>query len=226
MASTKIWIEQCKYKRGERFINRLQSLPISVFPRSSEPFGYTYGIWGARWWQWLLSIPKSHSPAFDSDGSNANVNQNDPNVFFLCQTCEEGTPIIPNRTVSVPAGRSILMPVINWISVLHVDGETDQELRDLAIMRMDVIGNLQIKINGLEVSEGIDEYRAQSPFFESFLPDDNILKLPSGPIRAVSDGYWLFFRPLDVDTKISSFGSCSSGATQIGANYNLLIDHE
>lgn len=172
-----------------------------------------------------MSIPKSVNPAYDSNGANANANQNDPNVFFLCQTYEEGVPSVPNRTVIVPAGRSIFLPIINWISILHNDGETDQELIEIATKRMDVARNLQITVNGLTVEEGLKEYRVQSAFFEMTLPDDNILASPSGLIRAVSDGYWLFFKPLEANTRLSSYGSCSSGATKIGVKYNLSIEH-
>jgi hypothetical protein len=203
----------------------LQFLPISIFPIHSKPFGYTYEEWSARWWQWLLSIPKSKNPAFDSTGANANVNQNYPNVFFLCQTYEEGAPSIANRAVTVPAGRSIFMPIINWISILHIDGETEQESIEIANKRMDVVANLLITINGLTVKNGLEKYRVRSAFFEITLPEDNILALPSGLIRAISDGYWLFFKPLEGDTKISSFGSCSSGSTRIGVSYNLSIEH-
>jgi hypothetical protein len=203
----------------------MQSLPISIFPIHSKPFGYTYEEWSAKWWQWLLSIPKSKNPALDSTGANAHINQNYPNVFFLCQTYQEGVPPIPNRTVTVPAGRSIFMPIINWISIMHNDGETEQESIQIANKRMDVVANLQISINELTVKNGLEKYRAQSAFFEIALPEDNILALPSGLIRAISDGYWLFFKPLEGDTKITSFGSCSSGATRIGVSYNLSIEH-
>lgn len=208
-----------------RLVDALQPLPISVFPIHSKPFGYTYGVWSGRWWQWLLSIPKSSSPAFDPNGANANTGQNDPNVFFLCQTYEEGVPSVPNRTVNVPEGRSIFLPIINWISILHIDGETDQQLIEIATKRMDAAANLQITLNGLTVEKGLEEYRVQSAFFEIALPDDNILSLPSGLIRAVSDGYWFFFKPLEGNAKLSSFGSCSSGATKLGVNYNLSIEH-
>ena len=56
----------------------MQSTSIPLFPIESRPYGLTYGEWSARWWQWLLSVPKSRSPAVDASGDNANVNQNDP----------------------------------------------------------------------------------------------------------------------------------------------------
>jgi hypothetical protein len=201
----------------------MQSQPIAIFPIVSKPYGYTYGEWSARWWQWLLSIPKSKNPAFDSTGANANIDQNYRNVFFLCQTYESA-PTVPNRTVTVPSGKSIFMPIINWVSILHIDGETDQELIDNAIKKMDVLANLKIAINGFIIKKGLEVYRAQSPIFEIMLPEDNIVGSPSGPARAVSDGYWLFLEPLDSNTSITSFGSCSSGATKIGVSYNLSFE--
>ena len=117
------------------------------------------------------------------------------------------------------------MPIINWISILHIDGETDQELIEIANKGMDVVANLQITINGFTVKNGLEESQVQSPFFGVTLPEGNILGSPSGPIRAVSDGYWYFLKPLQGDTKLSSFGSCSSGVTKIGVNYNLSIEY-
>jgi len=201
------------------------SIPLPIFPIDSKPFGHTYGEWSARWWQWLLSIPKSRNPAFDSTGAHANIDQNYPNVFFLCQTYE-GITSIPNRTVTVRTGRSIFMPIINWVSVLHTDGETDSELVEIANKRMDVVANLQLSINGRTVKEGLEKYRTQSPFFEVTLPENNIIGLSSGPIRAVSDGYWLFLKQLEGDTELTSFGSCSSGATKIGVNYTLYLSNQ
>jgi hypothetical protein len=198
----------------------MQSIPIPIFPLDSKPFGHTYAEWSAKWWQWLLSIPKSRNPAFDSTGVCANLNQNYPDVFFLCQT-HESAPFIPNRTVTITPGRSIFMPIINWVSILHTDGETDRELIEIANKRMDVVANLQLSIDGITIKAGLEKYRTQSQFFEVMLPENNIFALPSGTIRAVSDGYWIFLKQLEHDTELSSFGSCSSGVTKIGVNYTL-----
>ena len=197
---------------------------ISIFPVHSKPFGCTFEEWSTRWWQWLLSIPKSRSPAFDLTGANARVNQDNAQVFFLCQTYEEGAPLIPHRNVTVPTGTAIFMPIINWISILHHDGESEQELVEIAAKRMDVVANLQFTVNDFPVKKRLEEYRVRSDCFDIMLPKDNILSSPPGAIRAVSDGYWLFFKLSDGNTKISSFGSCSSGVTNIGVCYNLATE--
>jgi hypothetical protein len=204
----------------------MRAAPIPVYSLRSRPFGQTYGEWSATWWQWLLSIPKSRNPLDDPTGVNAHLNQKYQNIFFLCQTHENTVPHIPSRTVTLPAGVSIFMPIINWISILNIDGVTDQELTEVANKRMDEVGNLEITINGLNIRNGLEEYRSLSPFFEVWLPENNIIGSRPGMVRAVSDGYWLFLKPLKSDTTISSFGSCSSGLTKIGVNYNLYIEQK
>jgi hypothetical protein len=203
----------------------MRSLPISVFPIESKPYGLTYGEWSARWWQWLLSVPRLKSPAFDSNGDNANVNQYDPNVFFLCQTIDrikEGRTT-QNRTITLKTGRSIFIPLINWISVLHVDGQTDEELVSVAKKRMDVISELEVTIDGITIKEGLERYRVRSPFFDIVVPEDNIFELSSGFRHFVSDGYWIFLKPLEKDTKLTTFGSCSSGINKFGINYDITL---
>src|SRR5437588_6824039 len=126
----------------------MEATSIPLFPIEFRPYGLTYGQWSARWWQWLLSIPRSKSPAFDPTGHNAGINQYDPNVLFLCQTVD-GVKSMDKRTVIMKTGKSILMPLINWVSVSHVDGETDEDLVAVAKKRMDVVSTLEIRISGL-----------------------------------------------------------------------------
>ena len=195
---------------------------ISIYPISSKPFELTYAEWSVKWWQWLLSVPKPINPAFDSSGLCANISQRDPNVFFLCQTVE-GSDLIPSRTTSVPAEHAIFMPVINWISTMNIDGKNELELISVAKEKMDVISDLEIVVNGAKIKEPLNHYRAQSSLFPAELPDNNILCLPPGRREFISDGYWICFQPRTKNIKISSFGSCSSGITKIGINYNLYI---
>jgi hypothetical protein len=203
----------------------MQSLSISIFPIESSPYGLTYGEWSARWWQWLLSVPRSKSPAFDSSGDNANVNQFDPNVLFLCQTIYsvKKARTTQDRAVTMRAGRSVFMPIINWLSVFHVDGKTDEELVSVAKKRMDVVSELEVVINGVTIKEGLERYRVRSPFFDLVVPEDNIFELSAGFRHFVSEGYWIFLKPLEKDTKLTTFGSCSSGINKFGIDYNITL---
>lgn len=196
--------------------------PINILPIDSKPFGLSYGDWIIKWWQWISSIPKGNSPAFDWTGDNVNVNQNDPNVIFLCQTYE-GVESTPSRRNVITRGKSIFMPVINWISLMHYDGNTDEELLKIARNKMDVIGPLEITINEIAINRGLEKFRFLSPFFEVNLPKNNIFGISPGKIRCISDGYWIFLSPIYENLKLSSFSSCSSGVTKIKVNYELNI---
>lgn len=169
-----------------------------------------------------MSIPKKWSPTLDSIGNQAHESQVYPNVMFLCQTVE-GSESIPKRSITLAEDRSIFMPIINWISILDVDGDTDEELYTVAKEKIDEVANIEFSINGATVDGDPRELRVSSPPFDAMLPDGNIFSLPSGQRRFLSDGYWIFLRPNSNLNSLTSFGSCSSGITRIGVKYNISI---
>ena len=61
------------------------SQPPAVYPLDSKPYGLTYSDWGAKQWQWLISIPSSKSPMSDNVGTRCAVGQQGP-VWFLLGT--------------------------------------------------------------------------------------------------------------------------------------------
>jgi hypothetical protein len=178
-----------------------------IFPIDSKPYGMSYGQWSVKWWQWLSSIPKENNPALDCTGANVNVNQIYSDVLFLCQTVE-GVDFTPIRRSTISASRAIFIPIINWISIVNEDGNTDEELIEIAKNKMDVIGNLEITINEVTINTGLNKYRARSPFFEIDLPENNIFGLPQGKRRCISDGYWIFLKPIYGDLRLRSVSSC------------------
>lgn len=190
---------------------------VKIYSQDSKPFGRTFSEWSTRWWEWLLRIPKSINPANDFTGQNAYLSQHDPNVFFLCQTIESATQL-PTRKISIPKGRSIFMPILNWISNSYKHGKTEQDLIEIARVRMDAIGDLQVNLDGRNIP-GLEKYRFLSEIFTVELPEENILDLPPGQAQFVSDGYWLFMGPILKDVVMSTYGSCSSGITKIGIKY-------
>jgi hypothetical protein len=193
---------------------------VEIYPQNSIPYGLTISEWSTKWWQWLLLIPKSLNPAMDSSGENASIGQSNSNVFFLCQTIENVKQ--PSRKISIRRGTSIFMPIINWISNFYEHGNSERELIETATERMDVIGNLKFNLNGMNI-QGLEKYRFRSKFFTVELPRDNILDLPAGKARFITDGYWVFTKPIVTDTRISTFGTCSSGVTKIGVNYSIKV---
>jgi len=193
---------------------------LNFFPIDSKPFGFSYSEWSIKWWQWISRIPKENNPALDWTGSKIYENQVNSRVLFLCQTYE-GVKNTPFRRNRITRGTSIFMPIINWISIMHFDGDSDKQLMEIARNRMDVVGPLEVTINGIIVNKGLEKYRIRSPFFEIDLPQNNIFDIPSGNKRCISDGYWIFLQPIFKNLRLSSFSSCSSGATTIKVSYDL-----
>ncbi len=187
-----------------------------------KPYGLTYEHWTMKWWYWLLKIPKRNSPAFDQTGNNAYINQNNPNVFFLCQTFENSGSI-PVRCIMIQSGMSVFMPLINWISVAPEDGETDKELFLKARTKMNTIKDLKVNVNEHEISNEFDKYRIQSCPFYVELPEENILNLAAGVKRVISDGYWILTEPIRKPIFLKTFGSCSAGLTKIGVKYDVKL---
>jgi hypothetical protein len=194
---------------------------VKILPQNSKPFGLTFNEWSIKWWQWLLAIPKSTNPALDYIGKYASIGQVHPNIFFLCQTME-GIRQQPTRKISIHRGTSIFMPIINWISNFYEHGNTEKELVEIAREKMDSVGNLELNLDGINI-QGLEKYRFLSNFFTVKLPKDNILDLPSGNARLISDGFWVLTEPIITDTAIITFGSCSSGVTKIGVKYAIKV---
>lgn len=86
---------------------------------------------------------------------------------------------------------------------------------------MDSVATLQLFVNGTLLPVDLYDYRISSSAFDIVLPSSNIFGLKPGTARAVSDGFWIFFKPLVANIEVQSRGSCSAGLTQISMNYLL-----
>jgi hypothetical protein len=201
-------------------MNKLSSNGLELFVPDSRPFGRTYADWTASWWQWVLSIPKIDNPLLDQNGKNCANNQSGP-VWFLAGTLQGQT----ERSCTIPADKAILFPVINYeASVAEGDGTTDEELTARVRYEMDEITNMRAMVSGTNVNE-LRQYRIQSPPFNVTLPTDNVLGLPAQTTKMMSEGYWLFLKPLEPGNyDLYSFGSCLAGRIKIGISYHLTVE--
>ena len=191
-----------------------------LYAPDSKPFGRTYAEWTARWWQWVLSIAKTENPIVDDTGKNCANYQSGP-VWFLAGT-RKGPA---ERSCTIPAGKAILFPVINVeASVAEGDGTTEEALAARVKFEMDQITDMHVMINGTNVNE-LKQYRIQSPPFNVTLRPDNVLGLSAQNTKMISEGYWLFLKPLEPGRyDLNSFGSCLAGRIKIGVSYHLIIE--
>ena len=162
-----------------------------IFPINSKPYGYSYGEWSAKWWQWLASVPSSLNPVNDKTGSNCAQGQNGP-VWFLAGST--GRPAV--RTCTIPAGKALFFPALTIECSYAEDStlKTEAQLRSCAL-NGDQGGIAQVNIDGVNL-QSLQTYKVQSPLFSFTFPQDNIFGARPGSTQSVSDGIFVMLQPL------------------------------
>lgn len=217
--------------------------PAHIAPITSEPYDLTYGEWSAKWWQWALSFPTNTNPMLDTTGQDAALGQSGP-VWFLAGTM--GALPSVERAATVPAGKSLFFPVLNYV-VVSTPGDppwNDPFLdtsvtppvqypslgayyRALAKANMDAVAGMGCDIDGWHVQD-IQAFRCTSPEFMVNMPDGNIWSqygLAGGTYGpSVSDGYFLMVAPLAPGPhKIHFQGGASDGSWSVDVIYHLTV---
>jgi hypothetical protein len=169
----------------------------------------------------LLSIQKDNNPGIDATGIKFNPNQGNPDVIFLVGSFEGHA----ERKYVIPAGKSILFPIINfttsYIEEPHL--KTESELIVRAKEDIDSIIKKEAMIDGMKLQD-IEKYRVQSPVFDLRYPENNVFGFVHGLTKAISDGYWVFLKSLTQGRhEIYTFGSCYSGRTTESMTWHLEV---
>jgi hypothetical protein len=185
-----------------------------VFDSESKPYGISYSKWTSKWWQWAYSIPQNINPAYDDTGKYCSEGQSGP-VWFLTSSYKH--PV--DRFCSIPSGKSILFTILNSECSFaeFPNFKTENQLRQCAKQMQDSVVSLQASINGTDIL-GLDKFRVQSPLFNFTLPKNNILELSPQTTSAVSDGNWVFLKPLPIGSYIISFKGGLKNISSIAEN--------
>ena len=173
-----------------------------IYSINSRPHGRPWALWAELWWKWCYS------------GSNENLASNISRNFFSDQWYEKVWFLAgtfggkANRKCRLPKGRSVFFPIINDLISLATDPhlKDESELRAYAKADLDEvrIPPTHVNIDGFEILH-IERYRFQTAIFDIVLPprapNSNqagswFPSLHSMRTRAVSDGYWIFLKPL------------------------------
>jgi hypothetical protein len=182
-----------------------------VLPPNSNPFGKSYGQWGAEWWKWVYAQPFSKNPVFDATGEFCAEGQSGK-VWFLAGSFG-GTV---TRTCAVPKGKAIFFPIYNIFNdypcpdatfkpapgqsledfLTNGTGQTPgaRDLIDPANPRTD----FAVTVDGQQLS-GLGEYRATSRL-AAFTGNTSLQVIDAcitgSSQLGVSDGYWIMLAPL------------------------------
>jgi hypothetical protein len=83
-----------------------------LLPSHGMIAGETVSEWTEDWWTWALQAPAATNPLLDPDGSYAAVN-NTAKMFFIAGSL--GGDV--TRSFDVPAGKPLLVPILNDIAL-------------------------------------------------------------------------------------------------------------
>lgn len=173
-----------------------------MYDTKSQIYGKSYNDWTAEWWKWAYSIPLNENPAYDDYGINCIINQYDP-VWFFAGTFNHSA----NRSCLIPDNVGILFPILNsecsYIEYPLIKNEDG--LMECAQSIQNHVNYLNATLDDRPLLK-LDEYRIQSPLFNFSLPANNILNLTKGETSAaISDGNWVFLKPLTVGKHTITF---------------------
>lgn len=198
-----------------------------LFSPNFIPYSSKYESWITKWSQWSYSMPSKSHPAFDYTGKLCSQNQTDP-VWFLIGTF--GYPII--RECTIPVGTAILFPILNTICTYaeYPNLKTEEQLKECASDIQNHTTDLNVIVDGKELID-IEKYRIQSSLFNFTLPIDNVLNVDPQFTQAISDGYWIFLKPLAIgkheirfNGNVNSINNTYSFSKPNGWNYETIYN--
>jgi pterin-4a-carbinolamine dehydratase len=198
-----------------------------LFSPNFIPYGSKYESWIAKWSQWSFSLPLNNQPAFDYTGKLCSQNQTGP-VWFLVGTF--GYPVI--RECTIPVGTAILFPILNMVCTYaeYPNLKTEEQLKECASNIQNYTTDLNVTVDGEELLD-IEKYRIQSSLFNFTLPRDNVLNVDAQFTQAISDGYWIFLKPLAIgkheirfNGNVNSINNTYSFSQPNGWNYETIYN--
>lgn len=184
--------------------------------------GATQAEWTQRFWQWYMTIPLGVGPANDATGAQCAINQSGP-VWFI------GAPLGSTftRSCTIPKGKAILAPIINFINDYPCPDPTfqpapNQTLEDFLIAgTTPIIDGVTVHVAELDgralpdqrITAGLFSFTGAADLAPSFDPC-----VTGSPQLGVTDGYFLFIDPpsvgqhtLHIQSELPSWGLSTDG---------------
>lgn len=195
----------------------------TVLPPGSIVAGKSIADWTADWWTWALQAPSNQSPLADTTGAFAGVNNGGP-VFFIAGSFGSA-PM--TRTFSVPEGRPLLVPMINFFDTEPSILDGGAALNDRQNAANVVVGNWLSSVDTASLFASIDGTAVANP--AQYLQVTGLFSM--GPTQAgsviasfgvtpgdvldptKSAGYWLMIDGLALGPHTLHLGGSSNGFT-------------
>jgi hypothetical protein len=174
------------------------SSSVNIYSPDSKPYNLSYADHAKNFWKWALAIPASENPVNDQTGGKCANGQSNTNSSIFYLTFNNGGK--SERTCTVPAGKALLIPVMQVeISDKDIPGSSVEDQRSAAKKDQDSVNSLYLKIGDKEYSyQDLLKYRTQpTEPFEVMYADNGIFGIAKGgPSKVVADGYYILTEPL------------------------------
>ncbi len=163
----------------------------SLYSTDSAPYGISYQKWVERQWQWKFAVPTGQNPLHNYSPEKCAIGQQGP--VWLLDELLSGTEL---RTCTIPAGKSILLPVLDGqCDLSDTTIHNDHDLIQCASAGNEY-GVIAASIDGVPI-KNLDSYRTHTEFFNLTVPADNVFgEHPAGTYKSYADGWFLFLHPL------------------------------
>lgn len=191
-----------------------------AFPPTAHPYGKSITDWTADWWRHMYSFGPDDYPILlsDADGpgvSQAGLNTTGPVIFLAGSFGQTVT-----RTITVPHGKALLFPLINFFNdypcpeEFNFEPAPGQSLEEFLLSPAvpvfeNMISNLSVTLDGNSLNN-LTNYRHTTGLFK-FTGNPELTALDpcvTGTEQdAVSDGYWIMLKPLGYGQHTLNFHS-------------------
>jgi hypothetical protein len=175
-----------------------------LFPIDSRPYGKSHEEWTGAVWQWFQEIPAEVNPANDATGEFCDMNQNDPDAWFLAGTFGGKQ----ERECAVPADRALVI-LVAGVSCSYAEDPTLKTEDDLRRCAEENAGEMNVRasVDGVRI-QGVENYFWVSPLFPVKLPEGNVWDVP-GPVEteSVAAGWTLIVKPLPEGEHVIQFSA-------------------
>ena len=181
--------------------------------------GKSIAEWTGDWWNWLVQEPFATNPGTDPTGEFANLNQSGT-VFFVAGSFGGATD---PRSFQVPAGKYLLIPMVNYVYWAPEDGPDEAAIRQRASDDVDTVVSPYFELDG-NLLANPETYREASPaggFTLSFAPLLADIGLSNMDRLAVADGYWVMLEPLSKGPHTLRFGGIQPGQFETNVVANI-----
>jgi hypothetical protein len=172
---------------------------VNILPPGGKPYGLPYSEHIKNFWRWILGIPAKDNPINDPTGEECTTGQSNTSSLVFYLAFNNGG--FSQRTCKVPAGKALLIPVMQReISQKEFPSEalTAADLSKAATTDQNSVTSLYLKIGDKEYNyQDLLKYRTHTdPFIVNFANNGIFGILQGGPTNDVADGFYIMTEAL------------------------------